>query len=169
MTGWILAIIYVATIFTLLPATVLIRNEVRQYVDWNLAVNLGIFVFLILAASLGARIYLKQGRLVCLLILVIFSIFLGTLLSFVKVPIERIHVIQYALLAILLFRNFNLDLSRRKSAWTTVFTGGAIGILDEAAQAFIPNRYFQLGDIAFNFLGIAVGFCYIRLHRYIKN
>ena len=70
-----------------------------------------------------------------------------------KIPEEKIHLLEFALLGWLASRD--LIKSGRKVEgviFALVFTF-AVGILDEAFQAILPYRYFQWCDIGFNSAG----------------
>lgn len=69
-------------------------------------------------------------------------------------PAERTHLFEYGLVALLVHAAL---LERRRHgrrapnpALTAFVTASAIGVLDEAAQWFIPGRVFDLRDVAFN-------------------
>lgn len=65
-------------------------------------------------------------------------------------PEEKLHFVEYGLVGVLAFLSM-------PAAWTTVrralgaflFTGAA-GWVDEGIQAVLPNRYYDLRDVAFN-------------------
>ena len=78
-------------------------------------------------------------------------------------PEERSHLIEYSVLALFVLETLR---ERRKhigipkyAAWTALGLTAAIGILDEVVQFFVPDRVFDLIDIAFDFLAasLAIG------------
>jgi len=71
-------------------------------------------------------------------------------------PEERSHLIEYSVLALFILETLR---ERRKhigvpkyAAWAALGLTTAIGILDEVVQFFVPERVFDLIDIAFDFL-----------------
>lgn len=74
-----------------------------------------------------------------------------------KIPLERIHIVEYGVLGWFAGR----DLARREKKIKGVVLAcifvALVGVLDEAFQAVLPYRYFDLRDIGFNGLGGAWG------------
>lgn len=68
------------------------------------------------------------------------------------------HLIAYFVLSILIYLNFYFQdkykLFNKRPALYTVLIGCVYGILDEIHQFFIPGRYFDLLDLAANFIGV---------------
>jgi len=81
-------------------------------------------------------------------------------------PEERIHIIQYAGLGVLIFP------FQGKTSWDKITLGYAFGLIlligmgDEIIQWLLPNRVFDVRDILFNFLGGILG---IGVRLYISN
>lgn len=61
-------------------------------------------------------------------------------------PEEKIHFIQYGLVALLAYDAFPV---RRRYLFAAVFVLGA-GWIDEGIQALLPSRFYDLRDVAFN-------------------
>lgn len=116
----------------------------------------------------GAIFFFAEAAIIFFLItkrLSIYRIFLVVLYSVVvllsawqlKIVAERIHVIEFGLLGLFLSR----DLFKHKMSYSGVVTaliiGYAFAILDEVFQAVLPYRYFGIGDICVNCLGITGG------------
>ncbi len=79
-------------------------------------------------------------------------------------PIERSHLFEYSLLAILIHEAL-LERSRagqpvRRAGWLAVGSAATLGVLDELIQLVLPSRVFDPVDIGFNilaaFMGVAV-------------
>jgi VanZ family protein len=70
-----------------------------------------------------------------------------------KIPIERIHILEYGILGWFAGRDL---VGKEKKIWgillALIFVG-LIGVLDEVFQAILPYRYFDLRDVGFNELG----------------
>ncbi len=78
----------------------------------------------------------------------------------IESPEERTHIVEYGVLAILLFEAFAERAKNDRYALTPSFSAiilaSAIGVADELIQAWLPNRVFDLRDIAFNILASAL-------------
>jgi hypothetical protein len=78
-----------------------------------------------------------------------------------KIPVERIHILEYGILGWFAGRDL---VKKEKKIWgillALIFVA-FFGVLDEAFQAILPYRFFDLRDIGFNELG---GVCGIVLY-----
>ena len=81
-------------------------------------------------------------------------------------PVERIHLLQYSLLAWVYYRALRLDTDYR-----TAIAGGAIavlvvGVVDELIQHYLPDRSGTMADALLNWLAGGLGLiALIALHR----
>lgn len=64
---------------------------------------------------------------------------------------EIIHLVEYAILGYLFAAVPAVGV-----IWSLVIASG-IGILDEVIQFLLPNRYFELRDVAMNIVSVVVG------------
>lgn len=148
---------------------------------WALAVVLAIYATLGLAQTLAGRLC-EQGLisaaiwfslfLIGLTILALawkrrpggaeIGIGLGIaavyLLLFLRmaIPEERSHLVEYSVLAAFIHQAL-IERSRNiRLAWSPAISAigitALLGFVDEAIQLFLPNRFFDLRDIAFNAL-----------------
>jgi VanZ family protein len=80
-----------------------------------------------------------------------------------EVPQERLHLVEYGGLALLLRAAFTESFAVRSfgepapnaDVWT-LGSATAIGWIDEAVQGALPNRQYDLRDVAFNALAAAL-------------
>jgi VanZ family protein len=81
-------------------------------------------------------------------------------------PAEKMHVIEYTLLSILIYKAFKVDIN--PYSLTLYLYGGFIaflvGVGDEFIQRVLPNRVFDARDIAINIASSALGFLIIRFN-----
>ena len=63
------------------------------------------------------------------------------------------HLFEYAVLAILLQRGMG-----NGHGWWALLIGGLYAISDEFHQSFVPGRNRELLDLAFDILGVVLGF-----------
>ncbi len=81
----------------------------------------------------------------------------------IEVPQERLHLVEYGALALLLRSAYVESVRARPRAGSapnidiwTLGTATAIGWLDEAVQGILPNRQYDLRDVGFNALAAAL-------------
>jgi VanZ family protein len=85
---------------------------------------------------------------------VVTMLIIGLILCWqIKIPQERIHILEYAVLGWLLVKDLNRKNRRIKAFFTACIYCIIVGILDELLQAILPYRVFDWRDIIFNGLG----------------
>ena len=120
-------------------------------------------IFVSCAATVVAFLARRRAPLVAWLVIGLFSTLYAALALAMEVPQERLHLVEYGALALLLrgamaesvrVRN----LAGRVSSVDVWALGAAtaIGWLDEAVQGLLPNRTYDLRDVAFNALAAAM-------------
>lgn len=75
--------------------------------------------------------------------------------AWLDVPQERLHLVQYGALALLLEAAFaarRAPAGRLGVAWRALAAAAAIGLLDEIVQGILPNRQYDPRDVLFNLL-----------------
>jgi VanZ family protein len=87
-----------------------------------------------------------------------FIIFLTTLFL-IDFKIEFIHIIKYGILSVLVFFVNNTKTYTRRIFFTILVTS-VIGIIEEALQIWIPNRFFDPKDILLNIVSCLIGTLY---------
>lgn len=70
-----------------------------------------------------------------------------------KIPEEKIHLLEFALLGWLVSRDLIKPGRKVKGAIFALAFTITVGILDEVFQGILPYRYFQWPDIGFNSTG----------------
>jgi len=78
-------------------------------------------------------------------------------------PAERLHLVEYGLLAYLLYRALRLDLSSRRAYLLGFAIAAGFGFLDEVIQYILPNRVFETRDVMTNVLAAGLGLLVVRL------
>lgn len=75
-----------------------------------------------------------------------------------KVSDIILHVLEYSLLSIVLFRAFHNSSARfkEKALCLTLIVAFLYGLFDEIHQMFVPTRFFEIKDLFFNVLGSSV-------------
>ena len=122
----------------------------------GVTILLGLILIVSGLAFLIFAIRNRPGLRKILALIAILSI--GLLLSSqIKIPVEKIHLLEYAILGWFAARDLIKANKKAKAAFLACAIGIAVGILDELFQAVLPYRVFELRDIVFNGLGTAWG------------
>lgn len=85
-----------------------------------------------------------------------------------RIPEEKIHLLEYGVLAFLIFRALRLDINERPAFFWALVLGFLFGWGDEGIQYLLPNRYYQLKDVLLNGLGCVFGLAFTRLLDFHK-
>jgi hypothetical protein len=125
-----------------------LMNFVKNYAD--LAPVIGVIFTLALILFVFYLLKHSQQTKKTILTLTIATIGLGLTWFLLDIPEERIHVLEYALLGWLIFR----DSSHLLFSFLFIM---AVGFLDEGFQYILPYRYFQLWDVFLNGCGGLLG------------
>lgn len=171
--------IFVFVLYATLPLGRPVITFMRRYLDASGQSQLMYGIFSVVAA--GGLVYIiariktfTPVALVCIILLLRLYYFEFTTL--VKYPEERLHFLEYGVLALLLYKAFSIDF---KGIWPYVLalvTGSVIGYGDEVVQhctKYLPalftmlsitsvdpnafRRYFGWEDVRINVLGVAYG------------
>jgi len=70
-----------------------------------------------------------------------------------KIPEEKIHILEFAVLGWFASRDLIITNKKAKGIVLALLFTITIGVLDEIFQGILPYRYFQWCDIAFNSTG----------------
>lgn len=161
---WLQALGWVACIYITLPIVRPICEFLRKAILFNLVVNTTILLVIgILIIFFCVRRQISKTSLLFFVFLAVISY--GSIASFVKIPEEKIHFLEYGLLAFLLFRALRVNKSEFKSyLWALILTL-AFGWADEGIQHLLPNRYYDTRDVVFNLLGGVLGLSFTFILR----
>jgi len=78
---------------------------------------------------------------------------------------EVVHFLEYAIMAILIFRAFSASRDPGKAFLFSLALVIALGWLDEAIQYVTPGRYYDIRDVFFNGLGGGAGLVFLYVYR----
>jgi len=145
---WFLAIGYTLLIYITLPFMRGWLNFLRKFFGssgFSDLVNL-FLLLLFLAVLFLLRESLKKVF-IFLLISSVFFVFVKNL----KIPEERIHFFEYALLGFLFADAcFFTFADEKKKIFFALLISISAGVVDELLQGVLPTRYFDWRDILFN-------------------
>lgn len=115
---------------------------------------------ILLISGLGGLVFIFKkvsGFIKRLTVVILLTIGSFLLFYYIKIPEEKMHILEYAFLGWLAAK----DLVKREKAGKRIILAllfcAAVGILDELFQAILPYRFFQTKDIAYNWIGGAGG------------
>jgi hypothetical protein len=148
---WLLVLVVLAAIYATLGLTGMLAGALRDRGLISAAFWLGLF--LIGAAIVIQGLKTRPGKAEIGVALGVAGVYLIAFLR-MTVPEERTHLIEYSLVAILIY----LALSERQRngrqvpvpAVLAIAATELLGLLDEGIQALLPNRVFDFIDIGFN-------------------
>ncbi len=156
-TKWILIICEILLIYSTLYIVRFITMFLRERGLLSLTIYTMTAVFFLLVALYVLR--LKPPILSILLLIPILGAY-GVLFLKMKIPVERIHLLEYGLLGFMLTGVLNDRWRAGRSAGGALAGAATAGYVDEAIQYFLPNRVYDLRDVGFNalagFSGIVV-------------
>ena len=162
--AWGLVVAYVAIVYSTVPIFPDVWRRLREHTGDEAIAHLGTIVVGGLALALGVRAW-RQARAdraawrLPILALVI-GLYAYLLSAFGRFPAERLHLLEYGLMAFVLYRALRLDLSARAAHGWALGLSAVIGFGDETIQWVLPQRFFELKDVALNvaagFLGLAL-------------
>jgi hypothetical protein len=152
--GWVGAwagFIY-ATLYVARP----VCEFLKQYPWFSLSVNATIVIFImaVLIYSFRKKYPYFAGTYI-LLFLVLAGYGWG--ITLLQIPEERLHFLEYGILAFLAYRALILDLKNGWAYVTAFVLTSLIGLGDEGIQYLLPNRYYQFQDVCLNSVSAALG------------
>ena len=165
---WTYPIAYSLFIFTTLPVIPGFFQKLAKLVPLSLTVNCALSLFLCLIVIIFVC-RLERNKVQALVALGGTGGFLILVLVRIQVPVERIHIFEYGILAILFFRAIAPDLSHLKAYLISFELASVMGVVDELIQNVLPNRHFQFTDVILNVSGAAVGLAACYLYSFLKN
>ncbi len=162
---WLPVVLYVVAMFAAIPylPAVIIAFQ-RTYPTIFAPFFIAIFA-IIVTLVLGYVVLLRRCWRVSVLLWMAVIVAAGMVMSsFLGEPAEKIHLLEYGLLGILVHCRLAPPASKSVSmaVVASLAITGAVGCLDELYQWYVPNRYFGWQDVAANVLGGALGVALLR-------
>lgn len=161
--------IYVGLMMTCILLTLPTTPILWEWATENLGrwVNdIGYLLFLGLFACVGfyAGRQFSGTNKKALLLLSGFSLVYFYLLRYqCKFPAERLHLVEYGLLAFLLYRALRLYFPSGKAYIIGFLIASGFGFIDELIQGILPNRVYETRDAMTNILAAGLGLLALRL------
>ena len=155
--SWAYVIAGALVIYCTIPVARSLRSIVQEHIGREYFLYVAA-VFLLLAGFIALRQLQKRNlpfnAKLCLFL--ILSTFMGYLYTLRAIPEEAIHLTQYGVLGLLVFRALTHRMRDISIYIAAALVVGIVGIIDEYIQWLIPFRVFDLRDIRTNFVAGAL-------------
>ncbi len=161
-------LIYIALIFITLPVVPKFVEFLKTFGPIGLIVNTSISAFLALVIIIS-MIRLRFVRWPFVLYFGPLGIITIWGLNHIALPIERVHIIEYGVLSVMLVRICRRYTNPFLAVVQSLFLASLAGAIDEGIQHFLPNRIFAMSDIYLNIAGAAAGIVYYGIYRWIRG
>jgi len=157
---WTFVVLWTAILYATLPIARKLANKIEG-AGYKCVLNYGP-IFLVAIAFVAALVYILNGRyshrllrISCMVIAAfLYALFLKNL---GKIPIERIHLMEYGILAILAKKASENRLGNLGSYLFSAVLTAMIGVGDELIQKFLPDRVCDIRDMMTNAISGALG------------
>ncbi|MBF0191817.1 MAG: VanZ family protein [Magnetococcales bacterium] len=151
---WALVAGYLLTIYLTLPLTPIVSQAAFKVIGRR---ETGLLISMVLLIMLTSAVWVMFRRIhpdMRLKALMPFVAIIGVA-TYMDNPAERVHLMEYGILAFLLFRAMGQP--RGIGLLWCYLAVLVAGFSDETIQWILPNRYFDLRDIGMNGIGSACG------------
>jgi len=168
---WLLAAVYLIAIYLSLYPLQFAMDFLRDRNLLRVSIGAAFLSAFAAAAWLGWRRRWRAGQ---WLVAAIAAVVVGALALRLEVVQERLHLVEYGALGLLLWaalarRDERLGRSTVADAARTVALATLLvtlaGWLDEAIQGLLPNRVYDLRDVGINAGAGALAACFAAIHR----
>jgi len=154
--SWIEALIWLLCIYASIPFVRPLCEALRQMALLNITIFSSTFILAgLFIRSLGDK---KRRQPLTWILIVLAVLFYVYGFYVVTIPEERLHFIQYGVLAFLVHRALCEDIKITFYGYLHAFLlTSAFGWLDEGIQAVTPGRFYSLGDVLLNSISAVLG------------
>lgn len=160
--------LYLAGIYGTLGVARTVTEQLRNAGFLRIAVVVAFSLAAVMAAVLILRDSLNRSPQV-LAALAGTALLYGAVVFPLSSPEEKLHFIQYGLVALLAFFAMPAGwLGIKRYAAAALFTAAA-GWGDEGIQALLPTRYYDLRDVGFNALAGVIALAALALLRAVRR
>ena len=149
-TAW--TILIYSTLYIVRP----ICEFLKKYTPFN-AIVWGIFVLISVWIVYFVFFHVRWKRLSSYLLFFGIVVCYAAALFWLKIPEERIHLVQYGILVCLVLRALRLDWPPLAAYAGAFVLTSLLGLGDEGIQHILPNRYFEWKDVILNSVSAGLG------------
>jgi hypothetical protein len=151
-----LTICYVGVIYAALPVMRPLLNFLKEKLGEAFSPVVYVFLVLVALGIIVLFITQRRGWKSCVLLFGILGI-ITLILSTIKLPEERVHFLEYAVLGIMLYFALHGRIQGRKVLICIPVIVFLVGFGDELIQGILPNRVYDFRDVLMNFCGGILG------------
>lgn len=164
---WLAAVSWVSIIYSTLYIVRPMCEFLRKYTPFSFLINFFMILFAVVVVIL---FILKLKPTVDSYGLLGMGIVIyASILWSVEIAEEKIHFIEYGLLAYFIFRALCFDIQKRYAYGLALILTIALGWIDEGIQHLLPNRFYDTRDVLFNGLGGLLGLYLTFIVQRAKN
>ena len=156
---WGEALAYIAVVFATVPVFPSVWRVLLSHTEGAVR-HLGIVVVAALLVGMAVAVWRRfKGRAILPYVTLagIVACYTYLLAMFGTFPAERLHLVEYGLVAFFLVRALRLDLTGRNAFAVAFVLTGVIGLVDEVIQGVLPQRFFELKDVLLNVVSGGLG------------
>ncbi len=149
--SWCYVALGVVVVFSTIPVARALRDTVREQIGLQYFLYLAIALVLLGAYfAIKNVLHRKLPLNARLWLLAIFGAFLGYIYTLREIPEEAIHVSEYGILGLLVYRALTHRVRDFSIYLMAALVVALIGVIDEYIQWLTPSRVFDLRDIRTN-------------------
>lgn len=150
--AWLQVIILIILIFSTLSIVRPIVNFLKKTGTLDVVVWGSLILFVLFLIYFIYLLRMRNAFRYAFLVVLMISYGLS-LKYLVVAPEERIHFIEYGLLALFFYRAFSFDIKKKWINYVlTLSTVSLVGYLDEVVQYILPSRVYDIRDVGLNSL-----------------
>lgn len=162
--AWGLTLAYIAVVYSTLGVFPTLWGRLNVLTVGSVK-HLGIVVAVVTVCStlwhVGHRVRRQSWKPYLAIALVAFS-YAYLLVDLSRFPAERLHLLEYGLMAYLILRALQLDFGDRRAYVVSLMLTTLVGLGDETVQWVLPQRYFELKDVLLNMVSAGLALLLVR-------
>ncbi len=157
---WMSAGLWTGLIYSTLYVARPVCEFLKQYSWFSSTINISIILCLIVISVIFFRkIRTERISTYFMFFCITAAYFAG--MVYISIPEERLHFIEYGILAFLICRALIVDVKGGKVYFFAFLLTSFLGAGDEGIQHLLPNRYYQFQDVCLNSISGALGLAFV--------
>lgn len=165
LNAWLLVLVFTLVIVAIIPYVRQTADVFKEKTSFEFLLNMGYlataFLFVILFFW---KIGLQKTSSFVLLLLALFA-FSFTIFTRTDVPIEKVHMVEYAILSFLIYRALELDLPGGWVWFPAIVGCTLVACFDEGIQFLTPGRVGEWYDVVTDMTGGIFGVIFTEISR----
>ncbi|OGX08794.1 MAG: hypothetical protein A2Z88_11225 [Omnitrophica WOR_2 bacterium GWA2_47_8] len=152
---WLGAFVWLGLVYGSIPLVRPVCSFLRDVTPFNVLVNS--LVIILLALYLWQLLSKRKNDAWTIILIVLALGVYAFGLWKIRIPEERIHFVQYGILAYLLHRAVRLDIKGGRAYVISLVIVSILGWIDEIIQSYTPGRFYDNRDVVINVLSAFMG------------